>query len=114
MPERTFIRLETVDGKQYLSTMSYEELFEKLQRIELTLRNIENRLFILEKPLRKKSILEILKRDGTRSYHFLKKNAWNFQPSDLRELVDKGKVVETRHGHITMYSLGSSVRRDTE
>lgn len=108
MAETTFIKLETADGKPYRSTLSYEELLEKLQRIEGTLHNLGNRIFVLEEPLRKKSIIEILKRDGTRSYRFLQRNAWNFQSSDLRELINEGKVVETKHGHVSMYSLSRS------
>lgn len=105
MSEKTFLKLETADGKPYRSTMSYEEFLERLRRVESSIDKLEHRLFIVEKPLRKKSIIEILKREGIRSYGFLRRNAWNFQPSDLRELVNEGKVAETRHGHVWMYSV---------
>jgi len=102
--------LQGSDGKNYLVPLeAFKNDWLNINSIADTLARLEERVERIEKPIRKFELRQLLKK-GPRSWNFLSRRGFYWR--DLNELIQEGKVVEEKHGHISMYRLPEERRQN--
>lgn len=92
------VRLLGSDGKEYIIT--YQRLKQNLGICDL-----EQRVSQLEKPIRKQEILDLLQKEGPRTYNYIFRRIYKMRFSDFDELLTEGKITSRKSGTRTMYEV---------
>ena len=101
-----WINITTPEGKKMIASPGY---VKKLLGVDLSnvynrLERIERQLERLEAPGRQEEILKLLRENGKHNLIWISNRVMNYQWYDLRDLIDKGFIVESKAGSTRMYS----------
>ena len=101
-----WIQITDPDGKRLIASPSYirkmlgldlTNVFNRLQRLE---RHVDR----LEAPGRQEKILQLLHEHGKHNRTWIDNRVSDFQWYDMSALLEKGLIVTSKAGSVTMYS----------
>lgn len=106
---RDWIKIITPENKEMIASPSY---IKKLLNIDLS--NIYNRLQSAEYKIgklgsssRQETIINLLRENGKHNLIWIQNRVNNYQWYDLRDLITKGIIIETKSKTHTMYELSA-------
>ena len=104
--KENWINIITPAGKEMIASPSY---IRKLLGVDLSnvynrIERIERQIERLEAPGRQEEILKLLRENGKHSQGWIINRVMNYQWYDLRDLIEKGLIVESKAGSNRMYS----------
>jgi len=105
---KPWIYIQDTNNIQKIASPEYISQLLGICALKDRVHELENKIAVLEEPLRRKAALDLLRKAGgkhTEKWFMYRSGTYLITYGDLQALVREGKIIQSRAGNHTVYSL---------